>query len=254
MLAGKTAFTNSAGQAELEYPTNTSLSGNLEIRDEDIIGEIGDFFNYSDTETTNINSDKTFDIEMIPNVEFDSQFYTDVFDFLKKVGSGNEITYTPGEHPEDYPIHIDVNESEMPAEQYKQATNEAIEHINNTLGWEVYKATTGDDARYVFDYTHDNSRFSPEPNVQKNGIWYISNATVYILNVATTENWFEILKGEITHELFTHGLGWTVHSSDSQDISNTPVWDSDISTNEKNAKEVYLKLEGNTNLNKYELD
>lgn len=49
MLAGKTAFTNSAGQAELEYPTNTSLSGNLEIKDEDIEGSIGDFFNYSDT-------------------------------------------------------------------------------------------------------------------------------------------------------------------------------------------------------------
>lgn len=251
-LAGKTAFTNSEGKVTLEYPTNTSLSGNLEIRDENIIGEIGDFFNYSDTESTSINEDKTFDIEMVPNVAFNSQFYKDVFDFMIQMRNRSTVR-TPGEYPEDYPILIDVKESDMPAEHYKQATTEAIEHINQTLGWEVYKATTGDDARYVFDYTHDNSKFEPSLT-QINDVWYINTATVYILNAATNSSWFEILKGEITHELFTHGLGWLKHSIDSQDISNTPVWDSDITQNEKNAMEVFLKLQGGTNMKNYEIE
>lgn len=81
----------------------------------------------------------------------------------------------------------------------------------------------------------------------------MDGATVYIGKNAP-ESGFEILKGEVTHELFTHGLGWGFHSIDGQDISNTPVWDSDISTNEKNSKIIYLKLEGNTNLNNYQLE
>lgn len=160
MLAGKTAFTDSEGKATLEYPTNTSLSGNLEIRDENIIGEIGDFFNYSDTETTNIDNDKTFDIEMIPNVEFESQFYDNIIEFMIDMRDHIwNLTINPGDYPEDYPVSIDVKESEMPAEHYKQAVNEAIELINNKLGFEVYRKTTGDDARYVFDYSKGNSSF-----------------------------------------------------------------------------------------------
>lgn len=252
-LAGKTAFTNSAGQATLEYPTNTTLSGNLKIKDENIQNDIGDFFNYSDTESTSIDSDKELNIEMVPNVAFNSQFYTDVFDFLTQMRGKADIGSQPGDYPEDYPILIDVKESDMPAEHYKQATTEAIEHINQTLGWEVYKTTTNDDARYVFDYTHDNSKFEPSL-VQINDVWYIDNATVYILNAATNSSWFEILKGEITHELFTHGLGWSYHSLDSQDISNTPVWDSDITQNEKNAMEIFLKLQGGTKLNNYQIE
>lgn len=253
MLAGKTAFTNSEGTATLEYPTNATISGNLKIQDENIEGDIGDLFNYSDTESTSINSDKTFNIEMVPNVEFDSQFYTDIFDFITQMRNRSTVL-TPGEYPEDYPIQIDVKENDMPAEHYKQATNEAIEHINNTLGWEVYKTTTGDDARYIFDYTHDNSKFEPSLT-QINDVWYIDTATVYITNAApNNENDFEILKGEITHELFTHGLGWPYHSLDGQDISNTPVWDSDISTNEKNAMEIFLKFQGGTNMDNYQLE
>lgn len=252
MLAGKTAFTNSAGQAELEYPTNTTIAGNIEIQDENIIGSIRDFFNYSDTESISVTGDAEINIEMVPNVEFNSQFYTDVFDFIIQMRNRTTVR-TPGEFPEDYPIYLDVKENDMPAEHYKQATTEAIELINQTLGWEVYKTTTNDDARYVFDYTHDNSKFEPSL-VQINDVWYIDNVTVYILNAATNSSWFEILKGDITHELFTHGLGWPYHSLDSQDISNTPVWDSDITQNKKNAMEIFLKLQGGTKLNNYQIE
>lgn len=142
----------------------------------------------------------------------------------------------------------------MPADYYNQAVDEAIELINQTLGWEVFRETTGDDARYIFDYTRHSSRFSPD-YIQKDGVWYIDTATVYInKNALNTNSWFEILKGEITHELFTHGLGWSGHSEDSQDVSNTPVWDSDITTNEKNAKQLELKLQGGTKLKNYEIE
>lgn len=251
ILANKTAYTDNQGTATLEYQTNISASENLQIRDENIIGDIGDFFNYS--ENIDITGNKELNIEMIPNVEFESDYYTDIFDFITQMNKNSSIGNQPGDYPEDYPVLLNTNESEMPAEHYKQAVEEAIELINNTLGWEVYKATTGDDARYIFDYSKSgSSKFEPD-YIQKNGVWYIGTATVYITNGAPISA-FERLKGDVTHELFTHGLGWSYHSEDSQDISNTPVWDSDISTNEKNAKKIELKLQGGTNLENYQIE
>lgn len=252
MLAGRTAFTNSEGKAELEYPTNVSTSGNLQIQDENIVGSIGDFFNYSDTESTNITGDAEINVEMIPNVEFDSQFYTDIFDMITQMNT-NIIINQPCDYKQNYPILINTKESEMPMEHYKQAVSEAIQKINETLGWEVFKTTTSDDAKYTFDYSLINSRFAPAGYVQINNNWYIGDATVYIKNNITNDD-FEWLKRTTTHELFTHGLGWTYHSQDSQDVSYAPAYDSNITTNEKNAKEVNLKLNAGTDLTKYEID
>lgn len=82
---------------------------------------------------------------------------------------------------------------------------------------------------------------------------YFVGAKIYIKNNIPT-NEFEWLKGEIVHELFTHVLGWVYHSQDPSDISYSPAYDSNITTNEKNAKNIYLKLSGNTDLLKYEID
>lgn len=117
MLAGKTVVTDANGRAELEYPTNVSTSGNLKIQDENIEGSIGDFFNYNDTESTNITGDLEFNIEMIPNVEWDDSFYASVIEFLKEM-RGTNTTLTPGEHPQDYPILVNANTSLMPAPHY----------------------------------------------------------------------------------------------------------------------------------------
>lgn len=254
MLAGRTAFTNSQGKAELEYPTNVSASGNLQIKDENIEGSIGDFFNYSDTESTSITSDAEINVEMIPNVEWDDSYYDNVIDFMIKMYFHK--TLTPGEYPEDYPILIDENQSEMPETFYQTAVAEAIQHINDTMGWEVYKTTTNDDARYIFDYSRTSSVTVPGPQVNKNGVWYISDATIYIRNNAPQSE-LESLKGTIIHEIFTHGLGWNYHSEDSRDISFIPNHyriDQKISENEKNSKEIYLKLHGGTDLSKHEIN
>lgn len=159
MLAGRTAFTDSQGKAELEYPTNVSTSGNLKIQDENIPNDIGDFFNYNDTESTNITGNLEFNIEMIPNVEFDSDYYTDVIDFLKTrnpTGDGT-ITYTPGEFPEDYPILVNANTSLMPAPHYQTAVENALQHINDTMGWEIFKSSANGDEKYKLDYSRNNS-------------------------------------------------------------------------------------------------
>lgn len=253
MLAGKTVVTDANGRAELEYPTNVSTSGNLKIQDENIEGSIGDFFNYNDTESTNITGDLEFNIEMIPNVEWDDSFYASVIEFLKEM-RGTNTTLTPGEHPQDYPILVNANTSLMPAPHYQTAVENAIEHINDTMGWEVFKLTTGDDAKYTLDYSRTNSFFLPEL-IQINGITYIGDATVYIWNYAQ-ENELAALKEIIIHELFTHGLGWVYHSKDSQDISSdlTSQVDTTISQNEKNSKEIYLKLSGGTNLSNHKID
>lgn len=253
MLAGKTVVTDANGRAELEYPTNVSTSGNLKIQDENIEGSIGDFFNYNDTESTNITGDLEFNIEMIPNVEWDDSFYASVIEFLKEM-RGTNTTLTPGEHPQDYPILVNANTSLMPAPHCQIAVENAIQHINDTLGWEVFKLTTGDDARYIFDYSRTNSFFLPE-SIKINGITYIENATIYIRN-NSPENELDELTETITHEKFCHGLGWIYHSNDSRDISSnsTNQRDGTISKNEKNSKEIYLKLHGGTDLNKYETD
>lgn len=251
MLAGKTAFTNSAGQAELEYPTNTSLSGNLSIKDENIAGDIGDFFNYSDTETTSIDGDKELNIEMIPKTDFDSQFYDNVVDFMIKMHDHNEnLTINPGDYPEVYPLLVNTNESEMPADYYKTAADEVIEEINQELGFEFCKKTTGDNARYVFDYSKGNSSFVSE-YIQVNELWYIGNAIIYISNGAP-ESAFEILKGEMKHELLGHGTGFYGHSLDSQDLTSVPVWDSNTTQNELIGIETNIKLKTNTNLDNYQ--
>lgn len=256
MLAGKTAFTNSEGRAELEYPTNSGQSGNLRIQDENIPNDIGDFFNYSDTESTSITGDAEINIEMIPNVEWDNTFYDNVIDFLKTrnpTGDG-VITYLPGEYPQDYPILVNANTSLMPAPHYQTAVENAIEHINDTMDWEIFKLTNDDNAKYTLDYSRTNSLFLPEL-IQINGITYIGDATVYIWNYAQ-ENELAALKEIIIHELFTHGLGWVYHSKDSQDISSdlTSQVDTTISQNEKNSKEIYLKLSGGTNLSNHKID
>lgn len=253
MLAGKTVVTDANGRAELEYPTNVSTSGNLKIQDENIPNDIGDFFNYSDTESTNITGDAEINVEMIPNVEWDNSFYDNVIDFLMNMNPSGDgfITYTPGEYSEDYPILVNTSESEMPAEHYKRAADETIEKINQKVGWEVFKKTTGDDARYIFDYSRTSMGLFTSEYIQIDGITYIGDAIVYITNAAPASS-FEQLKGVMVHELFTHGLGWSYHSLDSQDISSIPVFDSDITKNEENAKEVYLKLQGGTNLENYQ--
>lgn len=256
MLAGKTVVTDANGRAELEYPTNVSASGNLRIQDENIPNDIGDFFNYSDTESTSIIGDKEINVEMIPNVEWDDSFYVSVIDFLKTrnpTGEGT-ITITPGEHPQDYPILVNANTSLMPAPHYQIAVENAIQHINDTLGWEVFKLTTGDDARYIFDYSRTNSFFLPE-SIKINGITYIENAKIYIRN-NSPENELDELTETITHEKFCHGLGWIYHSNDSRDISSnsTNQRDGTISKNEKNSKEIYLKLSGGTNLSNHKID
>ena len=101
-----------------------------------------------------------------------------------------------------------------------------------------------------------NSSFNPE-YVHKNGYTYIDTAIVYIRNDIWESN-FEWLKGIITHELFTHGLGWIYHSQDNQDISGVPNHpserNSNITTNERNAKEINLKLNTGTDLNNYLID
>lgn len=134
MLAGRTAFTDSQGKAELEYPTNVSTSGNLQIQDENIEGSIGDFFNYSDTESTNITGDAEINVEMIPNVEWDDSFYASVIDFMIEMNySGVTKTITPGEHPDDYPILVNIKENEMPAPYYAPAIKAALQHVNDEL-------------------------------------------------------------------------------------------------------------------------
>ncbi len=135
----------------------------------------------------------------------------------------------------------------------KTAVDEAIEKINQELPFEVYRKTTGDDARYVFDYSKSGSSSFHYDEVQVDGLWYIDTATIYI-NKNSTVNGFEILKGDVTHELFTHGLGFRKHSDDPQDVSSTPVWDSDITTNEKNAIEINIKLKTNTDLDNYQAE
>lgn len=253
MLAGRTAFTNSEGKAELEYPTNVSTSGNLEIQDENIPNDIGDFFNYSDTESTSITGDAEMNVEMIPNVEFNSQFYTDIFDMMTQLKS-YFVDHQPGDYPNEYPVLIDENVSEMPENHYQTAIANAIEHINDTMGWEIFKITTNGNEKYKFDYSRTNSFFNPE-YIKINDNWYIGDATVHIRN-NSPENELEELTETIIHELFTHGLGWFYHSQDSQDISSnsTSQRDGTISQNEKNAKEINLKLNAGTDLTKYEVD
>lgn len=257
MLAGRTAFTNSEGKAELEYPTNVSTSGNLQIQDENIEGSIGDFFNYSDTESTSITGDLEFNIEMIPNVEWDDSYYASVIDFMIEMNyTGVTKTITPGEYPEDYPITINIKEDEMPAEYFKQPIKDAIQHINDTMGWEVYRTTTDEDARYIFDYSWINSGFTQGDLKQINGIGYIDTARVHIENSIPIDfTW--MIEPTTIHELFTHGLGWAKHSENPKDISYVPINTREtttISNNETNAKKVYLKLTGNTELLKYEKD
>lgn len=256
MLAGKTVVTDANGRAELEYPTNVSTSGNLKIQDENIEGSIGYFFNYNDTESTNITGDLEFNIEMIPNVEWDNTFYDNVIDFLKQMRGGN-ITTTPGELLEDYPILIDINESEMPAAHYLTGITDAIEHINNKLGAKlgvnIYEITTNNDARYIFDYSDNNSKFDLE-YIQKDGVWYIGTATVYIKNNITSG---EPVKETTIHETGIPGVGLREHSLDKKDIGFAPTWwneTSGYSQNEKKALEIYLKLHSGTDLNKTEKD
>lgn len=253
MLAGKTVVTDANGRAEVEYPTNSGQSGNLKIQDENIVGSIGDFFNYSDTESTSITDDTEINIEMIPNVEWDDSYYDNVIDFLKEMYF--HITLIPGEFPEDYPITVNIKEDEMPAAHYLQPIKDAIQHINNTMGWEILRETTDNDARYIFDYSWINSGFNYGPQINKNGIWYLCDtARVYIMNDINSS---EPVKETAIHELFTHGLGWTKHSEDKKDISYAPTLSNEtsgISLNEKNAKNIYLKLLGNSDLLKHKLD
>ncbi|MFH1770179.1 MAG: PKD domain-containing protein [archaeon] len=252
MLAGKTVTTNSQGTATLEYPTNVSTSGNLKIQDENIVGDIGEYFNYSDTESTSITGDIEYNVEMVPDVAYDSQSYTDILDFITHMRGHGIIGGQPGDWDKDYPKTINTNESEMPAEFYKRAADEAIDEINQELEMNVVEKTTDENAKYKFNYSQDNSRFSPD-YIQKDGVWYIDDATVFIWNSAS-ENSFERLKGEIKHEIFTHGLGWPYHSEDSQDLSSVPVYDSETTQNELKAKEVFLKLQGGTNIENYQIE
>ncbi len=249
VLNGQSAITDANGRAEIEF-ASPNVSGDMLIKDEDVQGVIGDYFNFSDD--VNVGSGIEVNVEMVPNLEFNSVPYTSMFDMITQLRGKSEIGRQPGDWPNDYPVLLDFKRDEMLADHYNQAVDEAIQYINDTLGWEVFKETTGDDARYVFDYSRINSSF--ESNLEQiNNIWYINDAIVYIANDLWESN-FEILKGIIVHELFTHGLGWKYHSQDSQDISSVPVWDSNITTNERNAKEVNLKLDAGTDLNKYQID
>lgn len=255
MFSGKTSISDIEGQAVLEFPTNVTTSGNLEIKDEDVVDDIGDFFNYSDTESTSITGDLELNIEMIPNVEFQSNYYTDLIDFMIEMNyTGVSKTITPGEYPDNYPILINIKENEMPAGNFYAAIVEAIQHINNSFGFEIFRLTTNNDGRYIFDYSRINSSFSFGDLTQINGIGYIGDATVYIKNNLTID---DEIKEVTIHEIGVHGLGWSGHSDDPKDIGSVPVSYNETSgyfQNEISAMEIHLRLLGNTDLNNYEAE
>lgn len=168
--------------------------------------------------------------------------------------TGVTKTITPGEYPGDYPITVNIKEDEMPAPHYAPAIKAALQHVNDELEMNIYEITTSDDARYVFDYSRINSSFSFGDLVQKNGIGYIGDAIVYIKNDLESE---ERVKETTIHETGIHGTGFSNHSKDKKDIGYSPTRTNETSgysQNEKNTLKIYLKLPGNSELLKYEID
>lgn len=245
-LEGKSSYTDIDGRVEIEF-NNQNVSGDFVIKDEDGV-EIGNYFNYSDS--IDVGTGLELNVEMVPNLDFDSQFYEGMFDMMTQL-KGYIVGHQPGDWSEDYPILFNAKRSEIPEDYYNQAVDESIQYINDTLGWEVFQETNSDEARYVFDYSDNNSGFLPD-YIYSNPS-YIGNAIVYIGN-RMSEDELEWLKGEIVHELFCHGLGWIYHSLDNQDVSYAPAFVPIITTNEKNAKIINLKLNAGTDLNNYLID
>ncbi|MFH1589394.1 MAG: Ig-like domain-containing protein, partial [archaeon] len=134
VLNGQSAITDANGRAEIEF-ASPSVSGNFLIKDEDVDGVIGDYFNFSDD--VSVGTGLEVNVEMVPNLEFESQYYDSMFDMMTQLRGSNIIGRQPGDWPQDYPVLVYFNRDEMRMNHYNQASEESIQHINDKLGWEV---------------------------------------------------------------------------------------------------------------------